>query len=186
YGDALRHLHDNGRMQRLFGLMHDFVLRYPKLGQSLWRAAMQSRFASLYARLFEVNGRVLRPADMLPYFSHLAAMEVTTFVRMLERIQHHSVESRLSQIELPALLIAAERDTFTPAHLSRRMHAAMKNSQLLVIAGASHVAPLEIPALFNQRIDQFMQDSVLAAPGTARPAAQLDAVVAAPARAGLA
>ena len=43
------------------------------------------------------------------------------------------------------MVVAGERDTFTPASLSEHMGQAMPFAELLMVAGGTHVAPIEQP-----------------------------------------
>ena len=157
YGEPLRTLHGNGRVSLMFPVIRDSVLRWPGRGQRLWRRFFASSFAYAVAMRFEVNGKVLLPDDMRLYFAHLACMDARVFVRLLDRIRHHTVEDRLREIAAPTLVIAGERDTFTPAWLSQRMHQLIPKSELLLIPGGTHVAPLEIPELLNLRLERFLE-----------------------------
>ncbi|HET6346639.1 MAG TPA: alpha/beta hydrolase, partial [Myxococcota bacterium] len=161
YGRPLDTLHGDGRIARLFPLMRDMLLRWPHPGQRVWRRLLASRLAYGMASRFEVNGKIVRPEDFKPYFEHLSGMDAGTFVRLLDRIQSHSVEDRLGAIRVPTLIIAGERDTFTPAWLSHRMHLLIPGAELMVVPGGTHVVPIEIPELVNLRIERFLEGRVL-------------------------
>jgi pimeloyl-ACP methyl ester carboxylesterase len=168
FGRPLDTLHGDDRLGRLFPLVRDTLLRWPRPGQRVWRRILASRLAYAMATHFEVNGKIVRPEDFKPYFEHLSSMDVGTFVRLLDRIQNHSVEDRLSAIRTPTLIIAGERDTFTPAWLSHRMHLLIPEAELMVVPGGSHVVPIEIPELVNLRIERFLESRVaLPAPSPA-------------------
>ena len=177
FGLPLTTLHNTDRASRLFPLLQATVQAYPQLCGWMWRSAMQSRLAVLYAQRWEVNAKALKPTDLAAYFAHLAAMDPQIFVRMLARIQHHTVESRLCEIAAKTLIIAASHDSFTPAHLSRTMQQKIPGAALLEVPGGTHVAPLEFPELIEARLTAFLRDEVFAptsaccAQGTA-PAAQ--------------
>jgi pimeloyl-ACP methyl ester carboxylesterase len=119
-----------------------------------------SKLGIYYAMLFEVNGRILRARDFAPYFEHLAGMDVQIFTRLLERLQEHSVEDRLEHIRVPTLVIAGERDTFTPVWLSHRMQMLIPDSEILVVPGGTHVAPLELPELLALRLERFFDERI--------------------------
>jgi pimeloyl-ACP methyl ester carboxylesterase len=54
------------------------------------------------------------------------------------------------------LIVAGDRDGFTPARCSEHMHAAIPGSDLLMIEGGTHTAPLEFPDLVNARLGAFL------------------------------
>ena len=53
-------------------------------------------------------------------------------------------------------LIAAERDTFTPMWLSRKMVQSIPGAEFLVLADGSHAALIEQPDTIQHRIDRFL------------------------------
>ena len=160
YGRPLDTFHGADRAARLFPLLRDAVRRWPRLGQSLWRRTMLSTLAYQIAVTFEVNGDMVRWEDFWPYFEHLGGMDVGFFVQLLDQLQHHTVEDRLQDIDMPTLVVAGERDTFTPAWLSRRMQQLLPQAELMVVPGGTHVAPIEVPELLNLHIQRFLAAQV--------------------------
>ena len=64
--------------------------------------------------------------------------------------------SRLAQIELPTLVIAAENDVSTPIAAAKRIHEQIAGSRLKTIAGASHCCNIEQPEEFNGLLLDFL------------------------------
>lgn len=170
YGRPLDTLHGDGRLGLLFPFMRDAMLRWPRQGQGVWSALLRSRMATLIANTFEINAKVVRPGDFAPYFEHLARMDATLFVRLLDRIRHHTVEDRLGEVRVPTLVITGDRDTFTPSWLSHRMHMLIPGAELLLVPGGTHITPLEIPELVNLRLERFLNERVYGAPVVHAPA----------------
>jgi len=83
-----------------------------------------------------------------------------TFVRMLRAAGEHTAEDLLPQIRVPTLIVAGEKDTFTPAHLARTMQKAIPGAELLMVPGGSHVVPIEQHKLVSERIVQFLKERV--------------------------
>jgi pimeloyl-ACP methyl ester carboxylesterase len=158
YGRPLDTLHNDGKFGVVFPYLRNAMLKFPGAGQKVWGRIMRSSLSFKFTRTFEVNGRVLKPGDLEPYFEHLAGMDATLFMRLLDDIRNHTVEEGLMDIRTPTLIIAGERDTFTPAWLSHRMHELIPGSELLVVPGGSHIAPIEIPELIHLRVHQFLED----------------------------
>ncbi|MEC7246232.1 MAG: alpha/beta hydrolase, partial [Pseudomonadota bacterium] len=61
-----------------------------------------------------------------------------------------------SQISLPVLIILAAADKMTPVKKGRELAAAIKNSQLVEIAGAGHMLPSESPDAVNAALLPFL------------------------------
>ncbi|MDD5467752.1 MAG: alpha/beta fold hydrolase [Anaerolineales bacterium] len=56
----------------------------------------------------------------------------------------------------PALIVHGEDDQIIPRVEAESMHAALSDSQLVVIPGAGHLPPLEQPEAFNQAVSGFL------------------------------
>lgn len=71
-------------------------------------------------------------------------------------IDREGVYQQLSRITLPTLVLVGEEDVATVPAKAERLHAAIAGSQLVVIPGAGHSAPIEQPALVNAAIADFL------------------------------
>jgi pimeloyl-ACP methyl ester carboxylesterase len=71
-------------------------------------------------------------------------------------IDRAGVYDELETIALPTLVIVGDRDRATvPAH-SRRLHAAIRDSQLIVLPGVGHMSTLEAPAAVAETLRRFL------------------------------
>jgi pimeloyl-ACP methyl ester carboxylesterase len=62
----------------------------------------------------------------------------------------------LSAIHVPTLIVVGEDDKATPPDSSRKMHAAIAGSQLVIIPEAGHTSNLEQPERFNTALASFL------------------------------
>lgn len=136
------------------GLM-DFAVKHPKLVRAVW-GRMPIKTAVRIAQLVGDIDRRVRPEDVEPYFRHVADFDFELFLRMLSHAGEHSAQDLLGSVEVPALVIGAENDTFTPPALSEAMAEALPRGELFLVPKATHVAPLERPELIHQRISEFL------------------------------
>ncbi len=135
-----------------------FAVRHPKVVRALW-SRMPVRAAVRIAQMTgDIDGRMVRAEDVAPYFRHVADFDFELFLRMLHHAGEHSAQEFLSQVQVPVLVVGGERDTFTPPALSEAMADALPNGELLVIPGATHVAPLEHRELVALRIQKFLDE----------------------------
>jgi 3-oxoadipate enol-lactonase len=63
---------------------------------------------------------------------------------------------RLSQINVPTLIVVGREDPITPVADSQKMHERIAGSQLVVIENASHVSNIEQPEQFNRALKDFL------------------------------
>jgi pimeloyl-ACP methyl ester carboxylesterase len=94
--------------------------------------------------------------DIRKYLEHLLHMDTRVFLRMVSLLADHDLTDVLPDIKVPALVIAAEKDVFTPLHRSRLMAELLPNSELMILAEGSHAAIVEHPQTINRRIDRFL------------------------------
>lgn len=156
YGRPLDTFRGTDAMLRIFPVIIRASERFGDLGQKFWSAVNYWPVMMEFARLSEMNHRLIAADEVRPYFEHMAAMDVRVFVRTLSYLRDHSVEDRLPSLVQPALVIAGERDTFTPVWLSRKMARLIPNAELLVVQDGTHVAPLEAKSLVTSQVLRFV------------------------------
>jgi pimeloyl-ACP methyl ester carboxylesterase len=98
--------------------------------------------------------------DMDRYLDHLVQMDPRIFLRMVSLMADHDAGPHLPEIEAPTLIIAAEKDLFTPLHRSHAMHRAMPHAELLVLAEGSHAAIVEHPETIERRIRRWFREQL--------------------------
>lgn len=134
----------------------DWVVAHPRLARAVWsrlppRAALRMAYVT-----GDIDPSTIRPDDVEPYFRHVAHLDFPQFLRMLKAAGEHSAQDLLSSIDVPVLVVAGDRDSFTPPELSRAMAESLPRGELLEIPGGTHVAPLEHRELVNARIEDFV------------------------------
>lgn len=158
------------RIPDLINLGMRMTLRRPMM----WHAA---RLSGL------VHSDLARKEDLDPYMEHLARLDSRVFLDFVRAAQDHDAGPFLGELRCPALVVAGERDLFTPRHLSVEMAARLTNAELLEIPRGSHAALIEQPELINLRLEKFIQSAVipyevkLAAEDAARDEAREEAAV---------
>ena len=86
-------------------------------------------------------------------------LDTRLFLHMVEEAHQHNAFPHLPGISQPALVVAAEKDTFTPMWLSKRIARELPNADLLVLADATHAAIIEQPDTINHRLERFLAAS---------------------------
>ncbi|MDP2806305.1 MAG: pimeloyl-ACP methyl ester esterase BioH [Gallionellaceae bacterium] len=70
------------------------------------------------------------------------------------------LRSELSQINMPVLIIAGERDKLTPPEASHHMAQVMANAQLEEVKGAAHAPFLSHPEIFIEQVSNFLHERI--------------------------
>jgi pimeloyl-ACP methyl ester carboxylesterase len=130
----------------------------PELFRSLWRKVPIDLAVRVALASGEVDKSMLNPDDLVPYLEHATRMDFLLFLHMLKAVASYSANDFLPSISVPVLVVAGQNDRFTPCDLARAMAGAMKKADLLVVHGATHVAPLEQRELVGGRIARFLAE----------------------------
>lgn len=141
----------------------DGVLRHPNLARAIWSHVPHETAFKVALKLGEIDADRVNPADMMPYLQHMTHVDLPMFLRMLRAAGEHSAWDHLPEVAVPVLIVAGERDTFTPPFLAREMARAIPGAELLLIERGTHVASIEQPELVDERIKRFLEERVLAA-----------------------
>lgn len=145
--------------QMLPGLLRGTKL-FPGLARALWGrvpAALAFRVACAGR---ELDRDRIREEDFQRYWEHSALMDPDVFLRMLKAAGQHDAKELLPDVGAPTLVVAAERDTFTPMALADEMAQAIPNAELEVIEEGSHAAPIEQPRRIADRVEEFLSTRV--------------------------
>lgn len=158
YKRPLDTFHNNDRLAQLLPYIDRAVDWAPERLQAVWNTLAPNPLNFLVAaRTSEINPKLARKQDFQPYLEHVASLDLKFFVRMLKELANHSAEGILPTIKVPTLIVAGEQDSFTPLSRSDEMHEFIQGSELLVVPGGTHIAPLELPDLVNGAIEKFLR-----------------------------
>jgi pimeloyl-ACP methyl ester carboxylesterase len=157
-GRILDTFHDSTALRTALPWARKLVDRWPEIARAGFRALVTADVALDYALAFEVNRALLQRDDLLPYFEDLSRVDPALFVRLLASASEHDATDLLPRIRVPTLVVAGDHDSFTPMRLSVKMHEVIPGSELLVLPGGTHVAPLEHAELFAARVRAFLAE----------------------------
>jgi len=163
-GHPLDTFHDAPLLSAAFPYARQAVERFPALSRLVFRKVVPTELVLKFAMAFEVNSRLVAREDLVRYLDDLADVDTPLFVRLMASAAQHDASDHLPRIQAPTLIIAGEKDSFTPMWLSVKMHAAIPGSELLVLPGGTHVGPLEHPELCALRLEKYLRDHFGVAP----------------------
>lgn len=159
YGRTLDTFMGYHRSRQIFDRIYDFVFNSPLWARRIFKGGLDPRFALKTAPLFGLVDRFYCPVeDLTQYLEHMSTMDLQLFMRMAMEMGDHSVKDMLYRIDVPTLIIAGERDAFTPLELSEEMHRMIPGSEMQVLREGSHAALIEQPEVMTDRLEQFLRD----------------------------
>lgn len=169
-GHPLDTFHDTSVLRSALPALRRTAEAAPRGVSALARAMVRSGVALELALLFEVNPELVHREDLEPYFEHFLKMDPRVFLRAMQAASEHSAEDHLVAVDVPTLVIAGDRDRFTPAWLSRRMALEIPGAELLMVPGGSHTTPLEVPTRLQSAVADFLRRRVPASDTETTPA----------------
>lgn len=164
----LRTFRGSATLEELLPMIEKWIHRVPRVVNRLTRTLLPTRLAYEVASRLEIRRELVEPSDFMPYLEGMARIDTRLFVAMLSSAGRHSADDLLPNVNVPSLVIAGERDGFTPPERSRAMAAAIPAAELLEIPNASHTAPIERPALVDSTIADFVARRIDSTDATSR------------------
>ena len=82
--------------------------------------------------------------------------DATTHAAIWDMISGLDLDTRLSEIACPTLVLVGERDPSTPPTVAQRLADSIKGSVLIVIPNASHIVTVEAPGAVNTALFSFL------------------------------
>jgi pimeloyl-ACP methyl ester carboxylesterase len=158
FGNPLNTFYGTDVLTKIVPVAIRMAERFPTSFRTLWHFAANSPIAWYVSTLTELNPALARREDFERYLKRLGDIDPALFFRMVQAAGAHTAGAYLDDLQLPCLVIAAEDDGYTPMSLSEEMVDTMPNATLMVVPGASHAAPVEVPGPINARITQFLAE----------------------------
>jgi pimeloyl-ACP methyl ester carboxylesterase len=139
----------------------DLALKAPDVVRALWTRLPPQLALKIALKAGEIDPERVHAEDILPYLSHMTHVDFPMFLRMLRAAGEHTAGDLLARVDVPVLVVAGERDTFTPPFLATAMAETLPKGELLMVPSGTHVTPIEQPELVNGRIETFLRERVL-------------------------
>ena len=114
------------------------------------------------AGLIRQSGMVGPTADTAALVDMVRSMgdsDTRTLLETYEAVAGRAAPELLGQIEPSTLLVAGERDPFTPRRIMKVMEERIPSASLTVYDKATHYLPIEFPARLASEMDSFMTEN---------------------------
>lgn len=158
-GEVTHTFHGNDMLHRVLPVLIEKVDQYRPLARALWGRLPPSLSYKIARLIGEIDGPTIKAEDFQQYVEHLSDIDLDLYLAMLQRAGDHSAADLLPEIRIPTLVIAAERDTFTPPEVVQKLADGIPDAEYVELAGASHAAPLERASVINAHIDDFLAEA---------------------------
>lgn len=160
YGKVTETFHGSDVLKQVLPGIIEKVQTHTGLARALW-GRIPPGLAFRVARMSgEIDGLAIREEDFRHYWDHINVMDPEVFLPMLRLAGEHSAEDLLERIDVPTLVIAAEKDTFTPPALAKSMADRIPGGEHLLVRGGSHASPVEQPRTMLVRIEKLLAERI--------------------------
>jgi 3-oxoadipate enol-lactonase len=135
---------------------------------ALSQRAQTTRFSGMGAILQSTLERWFTPEfatrrpDVLDRVSKtLLAADKDVHAAMWDTIATLDLVPRLNALRTPTLVLVGEKDPSTPIAAAQIIAEQIPNAQLFVLPNSSHMTPIEVPELVNDRLLAFVREAEL-------------------------
>jgi pimeloyl-ACP methyl ester carboxylesterase len=161
FGNVTSTFHGIPVLELVLPKLLDLALKAPDVVRAVWSRLPPQLALKIALRAGEIDPERVHAEDMLPYLSHMTHVDFPMFLRMLRAAGEHTAGDLLAHVDVPVLVVAGDRDTFTPSFLSTAMAEALPHGELLMVTRGTHVTPIEQPELVDARVETFLRERVL-------------------------
>ena len=127
--------------------------------EAVRRGGMAAVRAVTLRRFFSEAFRLHHPDIAQRMGDSLEAVDSEGYIAACQALRAADLRPLVSSIRIPTLIVAGEIDVATPPILAEELHAAIPESELVVIPEAAHLSNIERPEVFNTRVLGFLADS---------------------------
>ena len=105
-----------------------------------------------------IAGRAIDQAALADLATAAGRLDVDAFLRNLRAFAEHDAGDALGAIDVPALVVAGDRDPLVPRAIAQQMARRIPEAELFMVSGGAHMAPVEHPELISLRVERFYRD----------------------------
>jgi pimeloyl-ACP methyl ester carboxylesterase len=149
-------LHSNALMPAFSG-MELLAEKSPKLLNTIWNLQKGNPLVHGLIRLLGFNPHLTTKDDVALYIDQIAQMDPRVFLRLIRDYDRYDGTSWLHSIDRPTQIIAGENDYVVPLAQQQLLHQLIPNSGFDVIKRGSHCPQMDLPELFNVKIEEFLK-----------------------------
>jgi pimeloyl-ACP methyl ester carboxylesterase len=134
------------------------VQRHHRVGSALLSRATRWPETLLWLKRLGLIGSTVDAELFREMAAEFSELDLPIYLRLLRSLGDHDAAHVLEKIHIPALIIAGDRDAFTPRQVAQQMARRIPGGELLIVRGATHYTAIEYPELVNLRIEKFFRE----------------------------
>lgn len=130
----------------------------PRLTESIARRVVRSPETVPWAKRLGIASSTLDEELFQALADSFAELDMGTYTRMMDLLGEHDARDVLADVDVPTLVIAGDRDLFTPRRVAERMARTIPGAEIMVVPGGTHYVAVEYPELVNLRLEKFFRE----------------------------
>lgn len=134
------------------------VRRIPQVTGALTRRVVHWPETVTWAKRLGLAGRTLDEELFSEIAGTFADLDMGIYMHTLDLLGEHDARDVLEEVDVPTLVIAGDRDMFTPRRQAERMVRRIPGAELMVVPGGTHYVAVEYPELVNLRVEKFFRE----------------------------
>jgi pimeloyl-ACP methyl ester carboxylesterase len=130
----------------------------PAVTQSITERVVRWPETVTWAKRVGLAGHTLDEEIFGQLAGSFAELDMDLYLHMLELLGEHDARDVIEELDIPVLVIAGDRDLFTPRRAAEDMVLRIRGAELLVVPGGTHYVAVEYPELVNLRVEKFFRE----------------------------
>jgi len=130
----------------------------PRVTEAIVRRAVSMPELVQWAKRIGLASRSLDEGIWAELAGTFADLDMRRYMRTLELLGEHDATPMLGEVDVPALVIAGDKDLFTPRSAAERMARRIPGAELMIVPGGTPYVAVEYPELVNLRIEKLWRE----------------------------
>ncbi len=130
--------------------------KYPESFNRIWNAVSTNFITTEVVRTMGFNTKTVPRSFVKFYLKKVNELGPHIFFQLINQMTDTNLLPKLPTIAQPALVIIGENDKVLPPSYQLLIHDNLKNSELFMVKGGSHVPQIDFPDQINTRLESFL------------------------------
>lgn len=139
---------------RLLEMLRD---RSPRLLKKIWALQKGNPLVHRTIGFLGFNPHLTAKEDVALYVDQIAEMDPRVFLTLIRNYDNYDGSSWLHTLNTPTRIIAGENDMIIPLAQQELLHQLIPKSEFEVIRRGSHCPQMDLPDLYNSKIEEFFR-----------------------------
>jgi non-heme chloroperoxidase len=129
----------------------------PTVVNTIWKLQNANPFTRTLVALGGFNPHLTPKEDIQIYVDQVASMKPEILLQLIRNYQEYDATAWLHTIRAPTLIIAGDEDHMIPREQQELLHQLIPGSELEILRHGSHCPQMDLPELFNMKIERFLE-----------------------------